>query len=370
MYIQDLLSLRDKNVIHMNKHPGALAQYNYLDILPKPYELVDDGQIIFKLYYPNAHSVIVQYGIHTIQMVKGKWWEGGCKRLDGFQMINIILDGNYILNQCFPICFMENQPCNYIDLNDDAKLGVPRGSIVTEMIYSNEFQCLHRVMMYLPPQYYAEPNRRFPVLYLQHGHGENETAWINQGKIHYVCDELIFDKKMTPMIIVMSNGMNFRATSNALLLDFAIGFERMLIQEILPFIDNRYRTLCNKENRGMAGLSMGSLQTSIITMKNQDLFSCVGLFSGFVQNPLSEEKDYLCETNLATYGEAMDVYFRAIGDKDEFYSIFTNDDVFLEQHHIANIRRIYHGGHEWNVWKQCFTDFIQLIFKEELRYEN
>ncbi|EME7221459.1 esterase family protein [Enterococcus faecium] len=365
MYPHDFLSIRDKNVIHRNKHPGALAQYKYSDILPEPYTLVEDEEIVFRLYYPNAHFVSLEYGSQIVDLVKKEYWEGRCKRLEGFQAINIEVDGNYILNECLPICIMENQPCNYINLNDNPRLDIPTGSIATEFFYSKEFQSLQRVILYLPPQYYTEKNKRFPVLYLQHGHGENETAWLNQGNLLYICDELIFSKKMVPMIIVMSNGMNFRANTGSFLLDFSNGFERMLVHEIIPLIDDRYRTLCNKKNRGMAGLSMGSLQTSMVTMKHQEIFSCVGLFSGFVQNPLSEEKDYLSQENLLTYSESLSVYFRSIGNNDEFYSFFENDDAFLEKNHITSIRKIYKGGHEWNVWKHSFMDFVQLIFKEE-----
>ena len=114
----------------------------------------------------------------------------------------------------------------------------------------------------------------------------------------------------------------------------------------------------------MAGLSMGSLQTTVLTMKHPDIFSAAGLFSGFVQNPLSEGQSYLTKENLERYPDAMDIYFRAIGDTDEFLPAFYSDDTLLQSNGIPCIRRIYSGGHAWNVWKQSISDFIRLIFKE------
>ena len=135
-------------------------------------------------------------------------------------------------------------------------------------------------------------------------------------------------------------------------------------EELIPYIENKYRILGDKEHRAMAGLSMGSLQTSIMAFENSDLFSYVGVFSGFVQDFLTQNQSHLAENNIDAFCKNNKLFFRGIGDEDQFIDFFKSDDVFIQNSKLECERKIYKGGHEWKVWRRCLYDFAQLIFRE------
>ena len=150
-------------------------------------------------------------------------------------------------------------------------------------------------MVYLPPDYEAQPKKRYPVLYLQHGGGEDETGWIRQGRANFILDNLIAAGEAKPMIIVMAYGYARRAGAPAPNLtgptlgspqaaqarnEMAKVFEDDVTQALIPFVDKTYRTLPDRDHRAMAGLSMGGFQTFHVTLNHLDLFSHIGGFSG------------------------------------------------------------------------------------------
>jgi len=153
------------------------------------------------------------------------------------------------------------------------------------------------------------------------------------------------------------------------------GFTWMLLEDCMPFIEKKYRILGDKWNRGMAGLSMGSMQTSIIGLSHPELFGWLGLFSGFMtglgKGRTVEEQPHL-KACLDPEQMAKDykLFFRGIGEDDELKSFFDADDEFCKAHHITaeefpiHIRKIYPGIHDWNVWRRCIHDFAQLIFRD------
>jgi enterochelin esterase family protein len=150
----------------------------------------------------------------------------------------------------------------------------------------------------------------------------------------------------------------------------------MLINDCIPFIDRTYRTKTDKWNRAMAGLSMGSLQTSIVTLKHPGVFGYAGVFSGFV-NPLGglwSDETYLSVLDDKTaFEQAYKLFFRACGDTDlvalpkfESDSRLFFDKGLSPAVSRTHIEKYYHGGHEWNVWRECLRDFAQLIFRSAL----
>ena len=132
-----------------------------------------------------------------------------------------------------------------------------------------------------------------------------------------------------------------------------------------------------KEMRAMAGLSMGSLQTSIVGFHHPEIFSALGIFSGFVtdiiqgteldmvERPLSDNEHLKIFENAHKFGELFPIFFRSMGDEDPFWEYFVRDDKILEQKGIPQIRKIYKGAHDWNVWRQSLRDFAQMIFREQ-----
>ena len=252
---------------------------------------------------------------------------------------------------------------------------VPHGSVRREYFFSKVTGEWESCIVYTPYCYEEETEREFPVLYLQHGHGENEIGWTASGKVNFILDNLIAEKKAVPMVIVMSNGMVQTVTEKGeRTVDFKL-LENQLLTDIMPYIEKKFRVGRTKKMRAMAGLSMGSLQTSIIGFKHPEYFSSLGIFSGFVTDiiqgsPLdmvdrgtSENEHMKILDDAKVFNKTFDVYFRAMGDKDPFWENFAHDDQILNEKGIDQIRNVYPGAHDWNVWRMCIHDFAQLIFK-------
>ena len=186
-------------------------------------------------------------------------------------------------------------------------------------------------------------------------------------------DNLLADGMAKPFIIVMNNGMVQTVQDGVRVFD-SLSIAGLLVNDCIPFIDSTYRTLSDKEHRAMAGLSMGSFQTSMVTLSHPELFSYAGVFSGLVQ-PLSNsagrsDGKYLnILHDKETFEKSFKLFFRACGDTD-FVALdrFLSDRALLEQLHLdppnckVHIEKMYHGEHEWNVWRECLRDFAQLIF--------
>lgn len=369
--IADSVSFQDVNLVHkVSAHDPATAFPRKL-LVPPAYEVLPDGSVKFRLFYPNAKRVSVKWMAQTCAWLElekeGDLWSGVTAPLEGFIALEIQVDGNRVLNERLPIGFYGNRPANFIEIMEETSVIRPRTEIHghVAMCYMNSRISgrMERIYVYLPAGYMAGTTR-YPTLYLQHGFGENETVWISEGKLNFIFDNLIAEGKATPAIVVMCNGMLTFEQKDEILLGKLGTFEKMLVGEVIPYVDSHFRTIDDREHRVMAGLSMGSLQTAYITLKHQELFSGAGLFSGFFQNFLTDEQDHLVPELLRAYRSNMQPFFRAMGDCDEYLPRFLADDEMLERWGISSERRIYHGAHEWKVWQRCFYDFIQLIFKE------
>jgi enterochelin esterase-like enzyme len=159
---------------------------------------------------------------------------------------------------------------------------VPHGNVQQVLFPSPSTGTSRRAFVYTPPGYEKNKAGQYPVLYLQHGWGEDETAWSNQGHANLIMDNLIANGKSKPFIIVMTYGMtNDVKIGHGALRNFKIDpFQTVLTKELIPYVDGNFRTLADKNHRAMAGLSMGGMETKTITLNNPGLFSYYGLMSG------------------------------------------------------------------------------------------
>jgi enterochelin esterase-like enzyme len=167
---------------------------------------------------------------------------------------------------------------------------VEHGDVVQVLFPSKSTNTSRRAFVYTPPGYSKDVNKHYPVLYLQHGWGEDETAWSNQGHANLIMDNLIAEGKIKPFIIVMTygitNGLRFGHVR-----EFKMDtFQTVLTEELIPYVDAHFRTLANRENRAMAGLSMGGMETHTITLNKPEVFSQYALLSGGIYTP-EELKD-------------------------------------------------------------------------------
>ena len=392
------LSFRRTNMIPLDDSMGPVMHYPYDKVYPKAYEATGKGTVRFHLYLPNAHKVVLRTLTDEYELCgENGRWKGEFFVGVGFVVIFIIVDGSDMLYPALPIGFGGNRPINYIELGEEENREEPvrcsHGTISMDYFNSKVTGKLERIYVYLPPDYYTLSDevrqseghalrcalgytlpdevrqseewirKKYPVLYLQHGHGENETAWVNQGKVNFILDKLISEKRAEPMIVVMCNGMVSYEQDEEIFVGAVEEFEEFLTTEVIPYVERKYRTFGDKAHRGMAGLSMGSMQTSVITLKHQDLFDYAGIFSGFVRDVLSGYEKHVQAEYLNTYGENIKYIFRAIGNQDIFLPYFYDDDRLLEEYHVEHERVIYAGAHEWMVWQRCIHDFAQRIFK-------
>jgi enterochelin esterase-like enzyme len=214
--------------------------------------------------------------------------------------------------------------------------------------------------VWTPPAY--DPARAYPVLYLQHGYGENETGWVYQGHVGRIADRLLAEGKMKEMIIVMGNGMARPKEDKPR--DFAL-FPNILVKDLIPYTEKHYKVLTDKWNRAMAGLSMGSFHTSITTLSNPDLFGYAGLFSGFLRAPWNPEEEMPHMKLLhepEKFNESFKVFYRAMGTGDTYWDAFDKDDKYLEGKGLNLIRETFPGGHDWTVWRRCIRSFLPRLF--------
>lgn len=167
---------------------------------------------------------------------------------------------------------------------------VPHGNVVQVLFPSKSTNTSRRAFVYTPPGYDKDPKKRYPVLYLQHGWGEDETAWSNQGHANLIMDNLVAEGKIKGFIIVMTYGMTNEIKPGHIR-DFKIdSFQTVLVDELIPYIDANFRTIANPSNRAMAGLSMGGMETHIITLNKPGVFEYYALLSGGIYTP-EEIKD-------------------------------------------------------------------------------
>jgi len=264
---------------------------------------------------------------------------------------------------------------------------VPHGQ-VREVWYNSKITGSWRhALIYLPPDYDKQTKVRYPVLYLQHGGGEDETGWIRQGHANFILDNLLVDKKCKPMIIVMAYGYARRAGQAApdltgkpfgspemmkAIQDMAATFEDDITQALIPFIDSNFRTLPDRDHRAMAGLSLGGMQTFQVTLNHLDLFSYIGGFSGaggmFVlgNRSLDPKTDYNgVFADPAAFAKKVHLLWMGVGTKEPermragLLKLHTSLDE-------AKIQHVFYESpgtdHEWQTWRRDLKDFAPRLF--------
>jgi len=351
-------------------------------VLPPDVETLDNGDIVLRYYSKAATEVKVVIGreIEIGLSAKGDGLFEGIlpfsEDMIGPHAITYVVNGIDVLDPYAPIWFGRNIPINYVEVPDRdiadmiALNDVPHGSVVHEVFYSEAIGDYLRCYIYLPAGY-EKGDQDYPCLYLQHGATENETTWVYNGKASYIMDNLIAQGKAVPFIIVMNDGM-VKAETDKHIDDFD-GIEAVITEDCRKFVEGKYRIKTDKWNRALAGLSLGSMQTSYIGMRHPELYGYLGVFSGFLRR-----RDTYNTYELSTHLQAVRdpqkfmsdyrVFFRSEGEQDRQFSEFLEDDKFLEQYGIPEmggyVRKTYpHMAHEWGAWRRALIDFAQLIFR-------
>ncbi len=333
------------------------------------YEYLEDGRVKLRLKAPGAREVALdQFGtMHPLTRVSEDMWEGTVSLGRGFQYFFLKIDGNDVLSPYLPIGYGCCRPMNFLDVPVPGEeewgemAGIPHGAVTRHYVFSTVTGKEEICLVYTPPAY--DPQKKYPVLYLQHGYGENETGWVYQGHVGRIADRLIHEGRMREMLIVMGNGMTAADQPHM----GRMLFPQVLLKDLIPFIEARYPVYTDKWHRAMAGLSMGSYQTSITTLSNPDLFGYAGLFSGFLRFPRAgeEEKHLAILDTPEVFKAAFRVFYRAMGTEDNFFEAFAADDQFVAEKGVDMLRRTFPGGHDWGVWRRCIHDFLPMLFTED-----
>ena len=264
---------------------------------------------------------------------------------------------------------------------------VPHGQ-VREIWYNSKVTGTWRhALVYLPPGYDTQANTRYPVLYLQHGAGEDETGWIRQGRANFILDNLLATKSCKPMIIVMAYGYARRAGQAPpdltgkpfgspemmkAMQDMAAAFEDDVTQVLIPYVDSTFRTLSDRDHRAMAGLSMGGMQTFQITLDHLDLFSYIGGFSGAggmlvlgnrKLDPISDYNGAFADP--AAFAKRVHLLWLGVGTKEpeRMRTGLLRLHTSLQE---ANIQHVFYESpgtdHEWQTWRRDLKDFVPRLF--------
>jgi enterochelin esterase-like enzyme len=339
-----------------------------------------EGRVRAQISAPEAKLVQLDIGGVKYTMVKdanGLWTGESGPQDEGFHYYQLNIDGASVPDPGTKFFYGAGRWGSGIEIPAHdrdfyALKAVPHGLVSEVNYFSKLTQSYRRCFVYTPPGYETNGDKRYPVLYLQHGSFEDETGWPGQGKANLILDNLIAAQKTVPMIIVMDNGYAYKpqdhAAGNARPVSV---FEEVMITEIIPMIDAKFRTIPDRKHRAIAGLSMGANQTMRIIMNNLDKFSNYGGFSGTSNYPSASEID------PATFldghfndgkkvNEQIDVFWLGLGTKEP--EPFPGSiGAFRKMLERQGIEYVYYESpetaHEWQTWRRSLYQFAQLLFK-------
>jgi enterochelin esterase-like enzyme len=266
---------------------------------------------------------------------------------------------------------------------------VPHGQVREIWYHSNVTGTWRHALVYTPPNYDVQLTQRYPVLYLQHGAGEDETGWTKQGRVNVIVDNLIAGGNCKPLIVVMANGYARRAgqsSANPLgtpmgspefmkaMQEVASAFENDMTQALIPFVDANFRTMTDRDHRAMAGLSMGGMQTFHVTFDRLDLFSYIGGFSGAStpQSLGSQKLDVKTAYNgaladPAAFARRVHLLWLGVGTDEpaRMHDGLVSLHKSLED---AGVQHIFYESpgtaHEWQTWRRDLKDFVPRLFQQ------
>jgi enterochelin esterase-like enzyme len=346
-----------------------------------------EGRVRTSILAPQALKVQIDIGAKKYDMTKdekGVWTGESAPQDEGFHYYQLNIDGASVPDPGSLYFYGASRSGSGIEIpakDQDfyALKDVAHGQIRQNLYFSKITNAWRRCFVYTPPDYDKNTTSRYPVLYLQHGSGEDETGWASQGKANLILDNLIAEKKAVPMIIVMDKGYATKpnqappqgGAAPARGAGGMSAFEEVMIKEIIPMIDASFRTISDRENRAMAGLSMGANQTIQITMNNLDKFSHIGGFSGTSNYPGTEVLDPATFSNgKFKDGEALNkqikLFWLGLGTKEP--NPFPGSvRAFRDMLEKGGIKYVYYESigtaHEWLTWRRDLYQFAPLLFR-------
>jgi len=321
-------------------------------------QVLPNNKVIFKVKAPQANSVYVKFG-KQYDMTKDAegFWSITTEPLDpGFHYYVLNIDGAEVVDPSTKTYYGMERIASGVEIparDQDfyALKDVPHGNTQEILFASKSTRTTHRAYVYTPSGY-NNSTEDYPVLYLLHGWGENETSWSKQGHANLIMDNLIAEGKIEPFIIVMTYGMTNEVVWGKLD-EFDISrFQTVMVDELIPYIDSNFRTKDNQANRAMAGLSMGGYETRLITLNKPDVFSHYAILSGGIYSP----EDLEDHSNLK-------LVFLSSGSKERPEGV-KNATAALKEAGVNAVAHVSEGtAHEFLTWRRGLYELAQILFK-------
>ena len=374
----------------------------------KQYPMVNSQRMVrAQITAPDAKFVGLDIAGKIYTMTKGEngVWTGTSEPQDeGFHYYQLNIDGASVPDPGSLYYYGASRWGSGIEIPSEDQdfwqvKNVPQGSMSEVFYWSTYTEQMRRCHVYLPAEYFTNPTKKFPVLYLQHGMGENEYGWAEQGHTAQIMDNLIAEGKAVPCIIVMDNGLNTRRPGEqggfggfggprpqggpqgqrpqgapgqrpqgapgqggprrggfGGFGGFSEGFKNVLFNDIIPMVETHYRVIADPQHRAYAGLSMGRMQAREITLANPDKFAYVGSFSSGAWN-VDQVK------NSEGFAKNVKLLFMSGGGKENMGCVEAAKNI-KEQLGMNAVGYESPGtAHEWHTWRRSLYQFAQLIFK-------
>jgi enterochelin esterase family protein len=348
-----------------------------------------DSRVTFRFNAPNAQKVQVSIVNVPFDMVKGAdgvWTYTSEPQDKGYHNYWMIVDGSIVIDPANNAFIGYGHMCNGFEIPDpDGSFyelkDVPHGNVLIRNYYSKVAKSWRHIFIYTPPDYNTKAKTRYPVLYLQHGGGEDERVWIEMGRTNLILDNLIAEGKIKPFIVVMETsavgpampmGPRPAAPAGGAPTAGAPGapapgapgaaarprfsfdtYANVMLNDMIPWVDSNFRTQADQAHRAMSGLSMGAMCTKSVTLAHLDKFAYIGLFSGGTIAPAEITDKSKVKLVFMSYGS------RERGSE----SVKAAADV-LQQAGIKSATYVSPlTAHEWQSWRRSLREFAQLLFK-------
>jgi enterochelin esterase family protein len=347
---------------------------------------------------PNATKIVVNFWSQPkLEMVKqpdGFWTATSAPMVPGFHYYTLLIDGAEFSDPGSHSYFGGGKDASGIEIPESGATyylpqDVPHGAVREVWYFSSVTGSWRHALVYTPPEYDTQRSQRYPVLYLQHGGGEDETGWIRQAHANFILDNLIASKSAKPMIVVMAYGYARRAgyiepdltgkpfgspEMMKAMQEMSQAFEDDLTQVLIPYIDLHFRTLADRDHRAMAGLSMGGMQTFQVTFDHLELFSYIGGFSGAggMQMMRGDQKfDLKTAFNGAmadpdAFAKRVHLLWIGVGTEEPamMHAGIVKLHTSLDD---AKIKHVFYESpgtaHEWQTWRRDLKDFAPRLFR-------
>jgi enterochelin esterase family protein len=342
--------------------------------------VLKDNSVMFRVNAPQAQLVQIDLGGKKYDMQKGEgglWTVTTSPQVPGYHYYSLVVDGVSVADPASQTFYGCSRWSSAIEIKeagmDDFEVRDVKHGEVRTVYYFSKVDGAWRPLMVYTPAGYNESQQAYPVVYIQHGGGEDHRGWMEQGRTAQIMDNLIAAGKAKPMIVVSSNS-NVQSRNGG----FGGGyswqgmqtFRSELLENVIPFVEKTYRVKKDRKNRAMCGLSMGGGQSFYIGLRDPEVFANVGVFSTGMFGGIQGASNFDLEkevpgmlTDTKTFNQQFDVFFVSCGEQDPRIEYTRNIVKKMRDGGVEVKFNSYPGDHEWQVWRKSLHEFAQYLFK-------